>query len=271
VTFGLLPIGLVLIYLGGWFFVATVALVMWLTGLEFVALFRAGGLAPSRRMLIGSSLLLLLTRYLTGFSSAPWVITLIVLAAMTFHLYMYERGQDQAATDFAVTLAGIFYLGWLGSYFVSLRELPGGLYWILLVLPATWIADTGAYLVGSRIGRHKMTPRLSPKKSWEGYWGGVVAAVIGTALLAWAMQLAFGPETGITPLRGAIMGLVMGMVPTLGDLGESMIKRQVGMKDSGTLLPGHGGAFDRIDSWLWAAAVGYYLISAVFLSGILPI
>jgi phosphatidate cytidylyltransferase len=244
---------------------------MWLTGLEFVALFKAGGLAPSRVLVVGSSLLLVMTRYLTGFADAAWLITLAVLAAMSYHLYRYERGRDQAATDFAVTIAGIFYLGWLGSYFVSLRELPGGVYWILLVLPATWIADSGAYLVGSRIGRRKMAPRLSPKKSWEGYWGGVAAGVVGTLLLALLIQAVFGPQTGVTPLRGALIGLVMGLVPTLGDLGESMIKRQVGMKDSGTLLPGHGGVFDRIDSWLWAAPIGFYLISVLFLSGILPI
>jgi phosphatidate cytidylyltransferase len=111
-----------------------------------------------------------------------------------------------------------------------------------------------------------MTPRLSPKKSWEGYAGGVLFSVIGTALFAAGWQLWLGPESAITPLRGALVGLVMGLAPTLGDLGESMIKRQVGMKDSGTLLPGHGGVFDRIDSWLWAAPLGYYLIVWLFLA-----
>jgi phosphatidate cytidylyltransferase len=190
---------------------------------------------------------------------------------MAFHLVRFEQGRDQAATDFAVSLAGIFYLGWLGSYFISLRELPNGVFWILLVLPATWIADSGAYSVGRRIGRHKLAPRLSPNKSWEGYFGGILSGVVGTALLAALIQWVFGDQIGVTPLRGALIGLVMGVVPTLGDLGESMIKRQVGVKDSGTLLPGHGGAFDRIDSWLWAAALGYYLVFWLFLSGGPPI
>lgn len=271
VTFVLLPIGLGLIVLGGWFFVFTVAVILWLAGKEYVALFRVGGLEPSRRVVIGGSLLLVVTRYLDGFESAPWAVTLVILAAMTFHLVRYEQGRDQAATDFAVSLAGIFYLGWLTSYFISLRELPNGVLWILLVLPATWLADSGAYTVGRRIGRHKLAPRLSPKKSWEGYFGGIVAGAAGTALLAAQMQWAFGASTGVTPLRGALIGLAMGVAPTLGDLGESMIKRQVGMKDSGTLLPGHGGVFDRIDSWLWAAPLGFYLIIWLFLPGYLPI
>jgi phosphatidate cytidylyltransferase len=271
VSVGLIPIGLALIYLGGWFFAFTVAAVLWLAALEYVTLFRAGGLSPSRVMVGGGVVLLVLTRYLFEFSAAPWAVTLVVLAAMTFHLYQYEQGDNYGATNFALTLAGIFYIGWLGSYFISLRDLPGGLYWLFLVLPATWIADSGAYSVGSRIGRHKLAPRLSPKKSWEGYFGGIASSVIGTALLALLIQWAFGPQTGVTLLRGAVIGLVMGAVPTLGDLGESMIKRQVGMKDSGTLLPGHGGVFDRIDSWLWAAVLGYYLVSGLFLSGVLPV
>jgi phosphatidate cytidylyltransferase len=172
----------------------------------------------------------------------------------------YERGQDQASTDFSVTLAGGFYLGWIGAYLISLRNLPEGVWWVLTVLPAVWLADSGAYLVGSRFGRHKMTARLSPKKSWEGYIGGILVATLVTPLLCLLWKVWAGPATSVTPLSGAILGLVLGVFTVLGDLGESMIKRQVGKKDSGSLLPGHGGVFDRIDSWLWAGVIGYYLV-----------
>jgi phosphatidate cytidylyltransferase len=188
------------------------------------------------------------------------MISLAILVSMSYHLFAYERGYDQSGTDFAVTLAGIFYLGWLGAYLISLRELPDGMGWVLLVLPATWLADSGAYLVGSRIGRHKITPRLSPKKSWEGYFGGFLFAIPGTVALAYLWQLYAGPGTAITPARAAVLAAVLAALTILGDLAESMIKRQVGEKDSGKLLPGHGGAFDRIDSWLWAGVLGYYLI-----------
>jgi phosphatidate cytidylyltransferase len=121
-------------------------------------------------------------------------------------------------------------------------------------------ADSGAYFIGKGFGRHQLSPRLSPKKTWEGYFGGIIVGLILTTLLAALIQWSIGPDSTITPLRGALVGLVMGVVPTLGDLGESMIKRQMGVKDSGNILPGHGGAFDRVDSWLWAVAIGYYMV-----------
>ena len=106
-----------------------------------------------------------------------------------------------------------------------------------------------------------MVPRLSPKKTWEGYVGGIVFGTALNTLLTWMLLRWTGAaDSGITVWHGAIMGVVMGILPTLGDLGESMIKRQAHLKDSGHLFPGHGGAFDRIDSWLWAAVIGYYMI-----------
>ena len=166
----------------------------------------------------------------------------------------------QPVNDFAITLAGLAYLGWIGPYFVSFRNLPQGEFWMLTALPAAWLADTGAYLVGVRFGRHKLCPKVSPKKSWEGYLGGIVWSVAGGVLLAWLWQLLGANASTITLNRGLWIGLVMGIFPTLGDLGESMIKRQAGVKDSSNLIPGHGGVFDRIDSWIWGAALGYFVI-----------
>jgi phosphatidate cytidylyltransferase len=265
VTVFLLPIGLVAILLGGWYLTALVALFMGLAAWEYGNLFRTGGLKPALALVVGGTLLLLIGRNVNGFDSAAWMISLTVLLAMTYHLVAYERGRDQAATDFGVTVAGVMYIGWFGAYFISLRNLPDGKWWILLVLPAVWFADSGAYFIGKRFGKHKLSPRLSPNKTWEGYFGGILVAVVLTPLLVMIWQAVTGTNSAITPLRGALMGLVMGIFPTLGDLGESMIKRQVGVKDSGKLLPGHGGAFDRIDSWIWAVVIGYYMISWLWL------
>ncbi len=263
VTFILLPIGLAMIFLGGWVFAAFVALVMGLAAWEYLNLFRAGGLQPAGIFLIGGSLILVLGRELNGFESAGWIISLLILSAAAYHMAAYESGRDQAGTDFSVTLSGALYIGWLGAYLVSLRSLPEGKWWMLLALPCVWLADSFAFLIGSRFGRHKMNRRLSPHKSWEGYLSGILVATLSGALLALACR-AYGAGLAITPLRGALLGLVLSVTTILGDLGESMIKRQVGAKDSGKLLPGHGGVFDRIDSWLWAGVISYYMISWFF-------
>jgi len=260
----LLPIGLLAIVGGGLVYYGLICLILGLAAFEFVNLFRADDLHPAVVLAVGGTVLLVIGRAWDGFNSSPWMIGLLVLATMIYHLVDYERGRDKAGSDFAVTLACVFYLGWLGAYLISLRNLPEGMWWVLTVLPAVWLADVGAYFIGSRFGRHKMTPRLSPNKSWEGYLGGILFAVPGTALLTLLWRIWAGPTTAVTPVRGALLGLVIGLLTILGDLGESMIKRQVGVKDSANLLPGHGGAFDRIDSWLWAAIIGYYVIVWLF-------
>lgn len=260
----LLPIGVFLIYLGGAYYFALIALTLGLATWEYTVLFRKGGYQPAAVLSILGVLLLVTGRWLTGFESAPWMISLIILAGMIFHLFAYEKGRDQAATDFAITLSAIFYFGWIGAYLISLRFLPDGMWWVLTILPSVWLADTGAYFIGKKFGRHKITRRLSPKKSWEGYFGGIFTSTIGTYLLVLLWQMISGYSITVTPTQGAVIGMIMSAVTIFGDLGESMIKRQVGEKDSGTLLPGHGGVFDRIDSWLWAAVIGYSIIIWLF-------
>jgi phosphatidate cytidylyltransferase len=260
VTLILLPVGLAVIAWGGWLYYGLITLILGLAAYEYVKLFQAGGIQPAGIFVIAATLVLAVQRAASGFDNAHLTISLLILLAMAYHLLQYERGSQRAGTDFAVTLSGFLYIGWMGAYLISLRQLPDGLWWLLTVLLGVWLADIGAYLIGSRFGRHKMTPRLSPKKSWEGYLGGILCSVPVTALLATLWPVWAGPGLAVTPLRAAILALVLSLLTILGDLGESMLKRQVGVKDSGNLLPGHGGVFDRIDSWLWAAVIGYYLI-----------
>lgn len=251
IIFGGLFIGL-----GGWPFAIFVTAVMGAAAWEFAALYRQGGFAPCAWLMAGGAALLTLSRQIFGFEHSGFLLSLLALAALTVCTLAYEKGRDTAAVDFTITLSGIFYLGWLGGYFISVRNLPDGLWWFLLVLPAIAMADTGAYSVGRRFGKHKMSPRVSPKKSWEGYIAGILTGALGTAGLAWLWSMR---APAITPLDGLILGGVIAALAPLGDLGESMIKRQFGVKDSSNLLPGHGGILDRIDSWIWAGLIGYYL------------
>lgn len=124
---------------------------------------------------------------------------------------------------------------------------------VLALFIMLWLNDTGAYLIGSSFGRHKMSPRISPKKSWEGFFGGLFFSAAGAVAMApWILDSGWNPSAMIT---AAVIGIVIGVVGTWGDLVESMIKRSKGVKDAGNILPGHGGILDRIDSFLLASPV----------------
>ena len=253
----LIPIGVTFIVLGGWPYALLIIAVLGIAAWEYWRIFKSGGFSPSPFLLIGGAAVLALTRFLLNFREADAALAFLVMATMGLHTIHHERGDEHSATDFTITIAGILYIGWLGSYLVSLRNLPDGLWWTLQVIISTAMADAGAYFIGSHFGKHPLAPRVSPKKTWEGYFGGILVGALGGAL----MGILWGIVTpAITPLRGLIMGLVLSALTPLGDLGESMVKRQFNIKDSSRILPGHGGIFDRIDSWLWAAPIGYYLI-----------
>ena len=231
---------------------------------EYVRLYRAVKHEPNELVTVGGVLVILTARFFFADAAVPVFVALIFLS-MAVHLLAFERGRDQAALDFGITVTGVVYLGWIGAYLLDLRELISneqGVWWLMLVLPLVWAADTGGYSIGSVYGKHKMAPRLSPKKSWEGYFAGIFTSVFVGALFAHAFSsIGLQPLHGmINPLQGALLGLVIGALAPLGDLGESMLKRQSGLKDSSNIFPGHGGFLDRIDSWIWGAAIGYFLI-----------
>ncbi len=253
----LIPLGVLLIIAGGWPLAAVVVALLGYAAWEYWRMFHHGGYRPSAPVLISGVAALAIARQIFNFTGSDLLFGLAIVMSMATHVLHYEKGENTSAVDFNITLGGILYLGWLGSYVISVRNLPNGEWWLLLVLPASWIADGAAYFIGSCFGKHKMSPRVSPKKSWEGYLSGILIAAVGTTLLAgiWHER---APE--ITLMKGLLLGLAVSTLTPLGDLGESMLKREFGFKDSGNVLPGHGGILDRINSWLWAAAIGYYLI-----------
>ena len=138
------------------------------------------------------------------------------------------------------------------------KNFETGVYYVVLALLIPWISDAGAYFIGSAFGKHKMAPKISPKKSWEGFIGGLVFCLAASALLAWLFP---AEVKGLSMLQMLGFGAVVCVAGTWGDLIESMIKRSLGVKDSGNLLPGHGGILDRIDSLLLVTpAVALYMV-----------
>jgi len=252
-----LPILIWLIVRGGWLYVSVVALVLGLAASEFGQLFRRADLRPSTPLLIAGVVALVIARFWLDAGQTSALLASIALLGMIWHVVDYERGAPRSGTDFAVTLAGIFYLGWIGAYLVSLRLLPEGQWWVLTALPVVWIADSAAYFIGRRFGRRPLAPRLSPNKTWEGYLSGVLTGTLAGAALA-LLFASFGGK--VDAIGGAIVGFLVATIAPFGDLGISMFKREMNAKDTGTLLFAHGGALDRIDSWLWAGVLGFYAV-----------
>jgi phosphatidate cytidylyltransferase len=245
---------------GGWFFTGAIAIVLALAAKEYGQLFRVYQFRPSLTILSVGTLSLTLLRFWDGIPSSASLLTVLCLMAMVWHLIDFERGAPKSGTDFAITVAGLLYLGWVGSYLISLRGLEDGMWWFFTALPAVWLADSAAYFIGRWIGRHPLALKLSPKKTWEGYIAGILVGALSGMLLALLWRVGAGIDSSITPIGGLFVGVILSTLAPLGDLGVSMIKREIQVKDSGDLLPGHGGALDRLDTWIWAGVLGYYII-----------
>lgn len=178
-------------------------------------------------------------------------LTLLVLVFCLIALFRLKE-IHQAAGEVALVLMGFLYVPLLLSHLVMLRLLPHGIPWLFLVMVIVMAGDSAAYYVGSSFGKTKLYPAVSPKKSVEGSLGGLVGSLVG----AFVAKGLFFPELSI--LDCIATALLLGVVGQLGDLFESLIKRSCGVKDSGTLLPGHGGILDRVDSILFAGPVAFY-------------
>lgn len=258
----LAPLLIAALIAGGWWLVLFIATLIGLAAWEFSQLFNNGGYFTFAPFLIIGSIIFVINRQLNGFVLSDLLIGIFVLVFLGWHTYQYQRGHETSALDFCITLGGIFYLGWSIAYFISIRNLPDGVWWVFLVVFGIAFADAGAYFVGRGIGKHKMMPRVSPKKSWEGYLGGIAISMILTGIAAAIFK---NNAQSVTIIKGVLVGLVLGSLAPFGDFGESMLKRAFGVKDSSNLIPGHGGFLDRLDSFLWAGVIGYYLITIAFM------
>jgi phosphatidate cytidylyltransferase len=183
---------------------------------------------------------------------------LLIITFGMFFFYLFRRGglKDIADRMGKVSL-GFIYVGFLLSYFVLLRGIEGGSAWIFFLLSVIFSGDTMAYYVGKGIGRHKLYPKVSPAKTWEGSIGGLIGNMIAS-LTFWFIFFRHLPI-----FHFIIMAIGIGIFGQLGDLCESMIKRGAGKKDSGSILPGHGGLLDRIDSLIFSAPFLYQYISLI--------
>lgn len=225
----------------------------WLCCSEFFRIARMGGRMPNEIFGLTAAILFPLAAYARGVSGLA-VILLFFLVAIAAWYVATPRAN---IADVAVTAFGPIYTSFAFSAIVLIRVSDAGLHGALLtfgVMLSLWANDAVAYLIGSRIGAHKLAPRISPNKSWEGFWAGLAVSVA-----VWFF-LALGGVAGMSVGLAAAIGLVVGVVGVVGDLFESRIKRGVGVKDSGNLMPGHGGLLDRSDSLLFGSIAAYILL-----------
>lgn len=257
------PILLLVAIAGGAWYVAAVALGSMVATYEVISMLRGAGFRPLLILGIALTVALVLDALVTDAAILPALLLVAVLLGL--YQMMVRADSGGALVDWALTLAPALYVGGAMHYFIRLRSLPEGLFWILTALICTWVCDIAAFFVGRRWGNVRLAPRISPGKSVEGAIGGLIGAVLAAVALGptlgWVLgSTGLGPVVLAGPLRLAGLGLVIGVCAIVGDLMESFIKRQCGAKDSGGLIPGHGGVLDRIDSVLLAVVGAYFYV-----------
>jgi phosphatidate cytidylyltransferase len=244
-----IPLLLFVIHFGGLSFAVFMAGICALALYEYGVILQMGR-RPVQRVVVvvcGSALALLQALGGPAAPAAALVIVLVMLREMANKEHSLDR--------LALTIFGIFLLGWMPAHLAMIRDCrPYGEKLTFMFFVAVWVMDTAAYAVGKTVGRHKLASELSPKKTWEGFFAGFAAAVATVFIFRWLT-----PDMLSVP-RAVVVGVAIGVGGQLSDLAESMIKRAVGVKDSGSLLPGHGGVMDRFDSFLLSAPVVYYCL-----------
>jgi phosphatidate cytidylyltransferase len=252
-----IPILLVIIWLGDPWFSILVALAVLLGAFEFYRLVTQASYQPFLFFGLFFTLLFVLNAH----SPEPRTTPLLVAATIICSLFwlIFHHDEEKAFINGLWTLAGIFYLGWMLSHFIPLRGVENGLGWVIFALFTTFAADSSAFFVGRAWGKHYMVPRISPGKTWEGTIGGFVGGALAALALA-AILNSLNIGLPISYGKVAFLGFLIAIFALLGDLVESMLKRRAGVKESGILIPGHGGILDRLDSVIFTVVLVYYYV-----------
>lgn len=241
-----------LLFGGVWAIAVVTSIIAVLATIEFYSLVRRGQLLPSEIIGLIAVAAMPFAAALHGAVGLTAVMGILIISAFFWHVAIRQIRLAETGT----TLFGAVYIGFTLAHLVLIRGFEAGDMLALVMIVSIWVNDSFAYVTGTAFGRHKLAPRISPKKSWEGLIAGTAGtmAVWAAATLLPGVELALGWRLAI--------GLAASIAAVIGDLAESRIKREVGAKDSGTLLPGHGGYLDRFDSFIMVAIVTHYMLFA---------
>ncbi len=239
-----------------WFFNLAIIFFITLGLYEFFTILERKGISVYKYVGIGIGVLIALSVTFRFEPTKGWEFLFIVLALLFLFLMQFRRRENSGVTvGISTTLFGILYVSWFLSFLIKIRYLANGAGLLAAVLLITKLGDIGAYLIGSRFGRTPLIPRISPKKSVEGALAGLVFSILGA--------LASKPFLNLSYAHLVVIGMGLGILGQLGDLSESLIKRDCQVKDSGNILPGMGGILDEVDSLLFTAPVFYFYISSL--------
>ena len=264
--------GLIVVLLGDWYFTIAIALLTYLALIEFFRMAEFTGIKPATKTTLFSCLIIITSTYLetTGLIDKEIANSIVPICSVGICTWLLLQPKSGTISDIAASIFGLFYLGFLPSYWIKLRALETGLsnsgvtflsnfsnsIGLYLTLTSCFLivaSDIGSYFIGKSFGKRSLSP-ISPSKTIEGLIGGISCSILLAIFFAFVLDLA-------NPLLiGILYGLLISLMALVGDLIESMMKRDAKIKDSGTFLPGHGGILDRIDSYIFTPSVIYYII-----------
>ncbi len=271
----LIPLVIALIFFGGWVAFCGAAVALMLGSYELHAMFTHKRWHPPTLLSVALSLTFLAAARLYILRPEPGPVLLILgvgisaLLILTFSwLILTRKNLEGAVLDWALAMGSAFYLGWPLAFFLLLRgdtlgSSNSGFWWMLALFFIVWANDTFAFFTGHFFGHTKLAPIISPAKTWEGFAGGLVFSVVAALIFTIALPNLFSHPLHVAWYQAGILGLLVAGVATAGDLAESLLKRATGVKDSGKIVPGHGGLLDRMDSLLFAVLVVFFFALAV--------
>ncbi len=242
---------------GGWYFFVLIETLVAVGAWESLSLARRKGAQP--QMILGI-FFSILPGFLFHYEAMPFVLPLVLAATVLVLGVELFRNNGSPWVNVVGTLFPIWYVGFLLASLILLRSGSSGDQVVFLVFAGLWACDTLAYYGGMWLGRHKLFERVSPKKTWEGAVAGFIGSIIGVAVVQ-GLYAAYAPGPGLSWTSTLVIGVLAGTAGQVGDLAESLLKRDAQVKDSSSLLPGHGGILDRFDSLLFVAPAVYIYLN----------
>ncbi|OGO60053.1 MAG: hypothetical protein A2Z36_01810 [Chloroflexi bacterium RBG_19FT_COMBO_48_23] len=247
-----LPLLVAIIWFGEPWFTILIAAMAVLGSWEFYRMTRQSNIQPITYFGMVWVLLFVINPHCPYHLTVPFLITSAIVIPLIWLLFRSPR--EQAFANWAWTIAAILYIGWMLSYWVELRSLEAGKELVFWAMFTTFASDTSAFFVGRAWGKHALAPSISAGKTWEGAIGGLLASIVISLILGIIFPLPF------SYWQIALLGCIISLFAQFGDLVESLLKRNAGVKDAGNLMPGHGGILDRLDSLIFTGVIVYYCV-----------